>query len=453
LIKKISILLVSILVFSILGNKFSNVFAVESLEVVEVTPKSTSVTLSWEDSKADSFIVENENGKKYWKGESKKYKIKDLTPNRMYKLKITSRKNGKTIDTATILTKTEKSNKKTPTNRRQKIEQAKINAVLKKGSIKLFWDSLPNDKTEYVIKKNGEEVGRTKSGEFKDENVNIEEYVKYEVVGYLQLPKEKLKEQKEIISKQPFKLTKKEKEKLSSDQFTLSLSINSKHIPKVNDNNVSASTYEPGYALFYTTFIPQPFLKAPKPYYWFHEIKYYDGDGRWNFGVFDWTEPYGNKLERNFRTRTIMKVKFPSNKLPVVDFDKYISKTHGRDKDFNIVASKRDKTANIYYKVRERTTNFVEFYVYHDSRNGLLPGTKPTNYSPYITYDYIAAIDKDGYLSMTGQHDLMPSHEVYLTSYPGDFDVQVYTQHMWNPFMLFATNEFGPQGYINSNSF
>lgn len=70
--------------------------------------------------------------------------------------------------------------------------------------------------------------------------------------------------------------------------------------------------------------------------------------------------------------------------------------------------------------------------------------------SPGITYDYTALINENGSLKITGQHDLMPSHEVFLSTYPGDSYVKVYFQHLWNILMLFATNEFGPQGYINT---
>jgi hypothetical protein len=99
---------------------------------------------------------------------------------------------------------------------------------------------------------------------------------------------------------------------------------------------------------------------------------------------------------------------------------------------------------NMYSHSVSKSTDKVTFKVHHAVANPL------NGYAPPINYDYTASIQSNGAFSISGTHDNTPSFSIYISTYPGDTNYNLYSHKSWTgkkfPLGLFSQMNFKVTG-------
>jgi hypothetical protein len=448
--KKIIILTFLIIALVLTGFKIIGL-AQDPLEVLDMRSTSNTIYISWEET-AERYELVHEN-KVVWEGKQTHTTLSNLEEKTNYNYFLIAYENDKVIDKVEIRTGTTPIKSERPIEKvkklRQIISMSEVHAVISDRSIKLFWQDLPNDKNNYELYRDGEKLSDLKNiSTFTDHNVTYNETYNYEVravKGFEELDRQKLTEQLK-------KAKRSVKEDMFYDQLYLVKIVETWDKPLFGAAKANASTYQPGYAFHYVTFIPSPVAEPPAKVKVVAPYDYFHGDGR-DFGLFKPASlcKVGNCMEDRYRTKTIATVVFDGGK-PKTDIDSDIGVTEGYDENHNLIGKKTDK-AKIKHTDIDSSSDHAEFRVFHNSNNPLVEswiGAKAINveWSPGVTYEYTAFIWKTGSFHIVGDHDLAPNHEIYVTTYPGDEYVKAYERELVDFDHLWPTPNY-PRGYIN----
>ncbi|MGD6873030.1 DUF3238 domain-containing protein [Sutcliffiella horikoshii] len=436
--------LFTILIFSLFFTNESTLAGYSSLQngtlaensewEISVIPNTDSILFEWEDI-GDTYVITQKNKTKWAKkskdgkekiklvsetiynGSSTSFSHQKLDSKTRYNYEISAFDKEKniihtsTIEISTLKAKdiqsfSAKSNKPelTPTPK-EIFEESQIISNYSDNSLKIQWINLPSDDNTfhiYVDEQKIDEVEQTDSYAFelKDSDEHL-----YSVIAYTKKTQEEINEIKIKAEENNVKLTDEMLEKLSYQEFKLSIAYQPP-IEEFNSLAFSTQSYTPFYILEYTTFIPMAI--APNPVRYLPtkggRIAYFHGDDR----SFDpWAHSY--------RTKFSVNVVFSPTSKKLFYFP-YAGDTIGYDRRGNIVDIDRAPAPNDMWltNIDKSKSNQISFKMNHASAN---PLTFP---SPDINYEVDVTVQENGSITARGWHDLAPSHEFYISAYGSD---------------------------------
>ncbi len=227
----------------------------------------------------------------------------------------------------------------------------------------------------------------------------------------------------QMENKYNVKLTNEEKKSVNYHNYTVGTTVKSLS----NElEDVQTTEYRPGYIVRYTTFIPDPY--APNYLYitdgcCFHEnVHRFGGDNR----GFNWKST-------RYRTRIdAYAIFYESGYTAFYDIPS-VGRTTYYNKNGKLIGYDYANKSGMYSHSISKTSTAVSYSMYHSVGNPF------EEKFPNIDYRYDATIYKSGSLTISGNHDQAPNHEIYFMTYPGD-TISTVHQHKRKSFLyLFPT--------------
>lgn len=408
---------------------------------VTVIPSSHSISFEWEDigqtyvitqKNIEQWEVNTTNGKEEMKlvdeiiynGSSSKFSQEDLDSKTRYEFEVSALDKEKNvlytsnIDVSTLIeeginsfSKRSFKQEKTP---KEIFEESQIIANYHDNSLNIQWINLPSHDNVFEVYVDKVKISTvTETDNYSIELKDYEEHL-YSVVSFTKKSQEEIDEIKQKAKENNINLTDEMLEKLSYQEFELSI-VYKPSLNKVNSLAFSSqSTFIPMYTLQYSTFIPMKL--APNPVRYLPtkggRIAYFSGDSR---GFDFWSN--------SFRTRFNVNVLFGSSSKSVFYFP-YTGLTKAYDAKGNFLDSKSAPAANDMWltNIDKSKSNQISFKMNHASAN---PFTFP---SPDINYEVAVTVQANGRVVANGWHDKAPSHEFYIVPYESDHVGTLYRQ-------------------------
>lgn len=339
--------------------------------------------------------------KKVWSGSKQEKTFTDLEEG-PHQIKVIAFNDGKVTDISKIKVSTvpsvvRKRNEKNP------VAHISVDSVVLKNQIRLSWSHpIPDDNQQYEVYRNEEKIGEATQQYFVDTNIKPNQEYNYEIIGKKKIDRETQKKNQEqmaqVEKKYKIKLKPEDKEAMNYRTYTVGTTVNS--LSTDIETKTQATEYRPGYIVRYMTFIPTAYADNPLAG---TGVAKFGGDNR----GFSWSS---NK----YRTRSdIYAIFYDSGHTSFYDAPDVGRTTYYDSKGF-LGGSDWASVDGIYPHNITKTSSYVSYSMEHSVGNPFDPGY------PNIDYEYNATIYKSGSLSIDGNHDQAPNHEIYIMTYPGD---------------------------------
>lgn len=420
---KIIVTLVVILSLS-LGLINTDIFAdFDKFKIKDVNVETTtdSISITWGDL-SDSYLV-SLDGNPYTKTTKNSITFDKLNSDHPYEVivKAESKNKENIIHQFTVqtLTKREKTDDQ---EGNLELENGQTTAVFTDSEAKVIFENVPDDDLEYTVERDNKKIGKLKGKKnfIIESDLEPDTSYRYALIGKKKLSKKEKENALNAIKKQnlnpkDFNIDKMEKE------YELARSL--KTIKNDQQNSVLASTppevswgdHSPGAEFIYTTFIPMGvFTYKPKGLHYAIDHITGEGDDR----LFD---PY--VLSKDFRTRTRVRVSFPSYGGSEIRFDKDGNRTKALHKRTGLwEVSGEPDLSKISLGLQNEGDTKATFTLNHEAGSPFvrfnLGKWQPAG--PAINYYYHAEVYKNGYFKLFGAHDKAPNHELSFTPIPGE---------------------------------
>lgn len=312
-------------------------------------------------------------------------------------------------------------------NKTYENEKAYVKATVNKDNIKLEWTNISDDDGRFVIYKDDVEIATVKSNMFIDNNIINGDSYRYKIVAEQTVSDERKKEIQKEYKALGYRLEDipqslyNERKTLIKDVMTVER-VDKEEITKKDLipelRQLSYDTLD-SFMIRYTTFIPMAYVNNNN-YLEFDNGTYLKGDGYGNsksqWRGFDF-------FNNSYRTRVDVFAEWyngsPSfyypdpivNQSVLYENESAIGKSCGASGVRCATASNKDIDV-----IKEHVSNsYIEWRVEHSA------AVPFGSTYPAIDYRYDARVFEDGNITITGNHDRAPNHEVYITKAYTDF--------------------------------
>jgi hypothetical protein len=357
-----------------------------------------SILLTWDDS-GDRYIVTalNDGDAIIYDGQEPYLKIEGLTPNTLYRYKLSSyNKDGNLVGDyyLSMHTKNDGADAGIQSENISSIDLNSTNVVASKDRVVLTWDEVPGVE-EYNVYKNNELIATVNDPQYVDTAKMTETYIPYEIEFKVPLSEKEKEEVRAHYKDLGRELSEEELNKIALKPVSM---------VKVVDTSIVVPelkllAIEKSFKWTYKTFIPDDYVEDPwyNPGTWGTDIKYFGGDDR----GFSYSS-------EDYRTKTVGDSIFYDTGSPDEAFFKNVHPTTAYDEDYNLVDTETASDSLINRIVNSTSTSMVDVTVYHKCGNPFAVAGAEIDYQMRVkTYS-------NGSYSFEGLHDRAPAHELYL---------------------------------------
>jgi hypothetical protein len=384
---------------------------------VDAKESAQSINLSW-DQVAEKYKVYRD-GKLIYEGKDNSFVDQNLTSDYYYNYRIVAiDKNDNVKNVVELKTSTTKeksiaknqfidNGENISTNNLDEYikNEVRLESSVGEKYVKIDWPDIPDEDSIYEVYRNETLIGETKTSEYLDKTVEPNKLYTYKIVAKNKVSEEELARIKEEAKKYNITLTPELEKEISYKSYYLIRLV--KTLDDTSIDNLKegatlfATTSTTNYTLRYTTFIPT--ATAPNPFGVFTG-SYFKGDNR----GFD---PFSNK----YRTRSDITVGWGSAGQSLAP-NYYTQKTILYDKNGNVISEKQASTDGMKVSNVSLGSTKISYKFNHDVGIPIYDQVTPD-----ITYYYNATVYKNGSLTVSGEHDQAPSHELYIMIPNSDF--------------------------------